>query len=510
MKHTRTLRLAAAAVATLVGLTACAGQQSGGEAAAQSGELKLGVLTPNKSFAPWEAAWAQESPYLQAVYDTLLRAEPDGTVVEGLAEKWEWDESKTKLTLTLRDGVTFSDGAPLTAEVAAESLKRFRDGTSPNATYLAAMADAVAQDEKTLLVSLNTPDPSLLTSLTQNAGLVGSPAMWEDPEAPNNPIGSGPYVLDTEESVVGSTYVFDAKEDYWDAESVHYDTITMNLYSDATALMNAIKGGQVDATAGQTPTQIPEAEAAGYKTNIIEQGWTGFVLADRAGKINPALSDVRVRQAFNHALDREGLIQGLAAGYGAPTAQTFDITADAYLPELDDAYPYDVEKAKELLAEAGYPDGIDLVMPSNNFVPESEFAVYKEQLGKAGINVTWETTGDDLFGKMLGGTWAAFPMSLQTDVSGWAGIQFSMAPYAPFNVFKIEDPTIMETMAKLGTAEGDEAKAISQDLNRYVVEQAWFAPAYRSQGPFFTKAGTSVELQVGNAVPYLWNIKPES
>ncbi|MDN4610149.1 ABC transporter substrate-binding protein [Arthrobacter burdickii] len=510
MKHTRTLRLAAAVVATLVGLTACAGEQPSDDATAQSGELKLGVVNPNTSFAPWEAAWAMESPYLQAVYDTLLRAEPDGTIVAGLADKWEWDQSKTKLTLTLRDGVTFSDGAPVTAEVAAESLKRFRDGTAANASYLTSVADAEAVDEKTLLVSLKSPDPSLLTSLSQNAGLVGSPAMWEDPDASNNPIGSGPYVLDKEETIVGSTYVFDAKEGYWDPESVHYDKITMNLYSDATALMNAIKGGQVDATASQTPTQIPEAEAAGFKSQLTEATWAGFVLADREGKLNPALKDVRVRQAINYALDREGLVKGLAAGYGSPTAQTFDKSSDAYLPELDDAYPYDIEKAKKLLAEAGYASGLDLVMPSNNFVPESEFAVYKEQLGKAGINVTWETTGDDLFGKMLGGTWAAFPMVLETPKSGWAGIQFALAPWAPFNVFKGTDPKVMEYMTTLGTAEGEEAQKASQDLNRYVVEQALFAPAYRAQSAFFTKPGISVELQSDNGMPYLWNIKPES
>ncbi|BCW58646.1 ABC transporter substrate-binding protein [Arthrobacter sp. StoSoilB20] len=508
--HQRILRVAAAGLATLVALTACVGQQSGGGGTVQSEVLRLGMVAPNTSFAPWETAWAIESPYLQAVYDTLLRAEPDGTIVAGLAEKWEWDQSKTQLTLTLRDGVTFSDGTPLTAEVTADSLKRFRDGTAANAPYLSNVAKAEAVDAKTVLVTMKSPDPSLLTTLSQNAGIVGSAAMWTDPNAANSPVGSGPYVLDKDETVVGSSYVFDARADYWDADSVHYKTITMTLYGDATALMNAIKGGQVDATASQTPTQIPEAEAAGYKTTLAESTWAGFVLADRTGKLNPALKDVRVRQAINHALDREGLVKGLAAGYGSPTAQTFDKTSDAYLPELDTAYSFDVEKSKSLLREAGYPNGFDLLMPSSNFVPEAEFAVYKEQLGKVGINVTWETTGDDLFRKMLGGTWAAFPMNLETPKSGWAGIQFALAPWAPFNVLKTEDPKILEYMSQLSTAEGDDAKKISQDLNRYVVEQAWFAPTYRAQTAFFTKPGIAVELQSDNAYPYLWNIKSES
>src|SRR5690606_3623549 len=138
------------------------------------------------------------------------------------------------------------------------------------------------------------------------------------------------YLLDEQDTVVGSKWVFDANPDYWDSESAHYDSIEMSFYGDPTALMNAVKGGQVDAANSQSPTQIPEAEAAGFTALTYEQNWSGFLLVDRAGQLNPALGDVRVRQAFNYTLDREGLLQALAGGLGTPTTQVFGIQSSAY------------------------------------------------------------------------------------------------------------------------------------------------------------------------------------
>ncbi|MGQ2914274.1 ABC transporter substrate-binding protein [Microbacterium aurantiacum] len=506
MTHRKTaLTLAALGTVSALALAGCSSTPGGG---ADDEELRLGMVTPLTSFAPWEASWANQSPYLQAVYDTLLRAEPDGTVVPGLANDWAWNDDRTELTLTLREGVEFSDGEALTSEVVAESLTRFRDGTSENASFLAAVESIETPDANTAVIVLSEPDPALETYLTQNAGLVGGSAMWDSADAQTTPIGTGPYTLDDSGTVPGSTYVFEAKEDYWDPESVHYDEIIMNVYGDATALMNAVKGGQVDATNTQTPSQIPEAEAAGYTANLIEQTWTGFVLADRDGTLNPALGDPLVRQAFNLSLDREGLVQALAGGYGTPTTQVFSTTSGAYVDALDDAYPYDPERARELLAEAGYPDGVTITMPSSDFVPESTFALYSEQLGEGGFDIVWEMSGDDFFGQLLGGSYEAFSMQLQVDPTPWQTMQFSMLPWSTWNPFRVEDPQIMEYMTELRTAEGAEAEAIGAELNTYIVEQAWYAPVFRNQSAFLTNADTVVEMQSDNAVPYLWNITP--
>ncbi|MFJ2620972.1 ABC transporter substrate-binding protein [Glutamicibacter sp. NPDC087344] len=499
-------------VGSLVAALALAGCSGSGNATTSDSEtpseLRLGVVTQLTSFAPWEASWANQSPYLQAVYDTLLRTEPDGTIVEGLATEWTWDETRTQLTLKLRDSVTFTDGTPLTADVAAENLTRFRDGTSENASFLAGMKSAEATDETTLVITLNAPDPALPVYLSQNAGLVGAPAMFDSVDAQTTPVGSGPYSLDVDETVVGSKYVFDRNPEYWDPENTHYDEIEMTVYGDPTALMNAVKGGQVDAANAQSPTQGPEAEAAGFTVENYEQNWTGFLLSDHDGKVNKALGDVRVRQAINYALDREGLVQALAGGLGTTTTQVFSPSTAAYDPALDNRYPHDVAKAKELLADAGYPDGFTLTMPSNDFVPESEFAIYAEQLGSVGITVEWEPTGDDLFGRVLGGDWAAFNFLLQLDPTPWQTVQFSMLPESVWNVFHGADDTVAKLAEVIRTTEGAEADTAAKELNAYIVEQAWYAPVYRPYSAFMTNASTQAKVQSDNAVPYLWNIQP--
>lgn len=498
--------VAAAAALVLVGCSPSAdsGSQDGG------GTLRLGAVTPLSSFAPWESTWANQSPYLQAVYDTILQADPSGKVQPDLATEWKWDDTRTTLTLTLRKDVVFSDGTPLDGAAVADALTRFRDGTSQNAPYLAGMVAAEATNATTVVVTLNAADPAFEWYLTQNAGLVGAPAMDTSANAQTTPIGSGPYVLNAEKTVAGSTWVFDAKKDYWDPEAVHYSEIVITSYGDATALMNALKGGQVDAAPAQTPTQVPEAEAAGYTTQFAQGAWTGFILADRNGELNPALGDVRVRQAINYALNRKGLVKALADGYGTPTTQVFGASSGAYLEALNERYPYDVDKAKKLLADAGYKDGFTLKMPSSNFVPEAQLAIQADALAAIGITVVWEPTGEDLFGRMLGGSWAAFPFILGPDPSPWLTAQNALLPGATWNPFHVADPKIVDFAEQLRTASGDDADKIAQELNTYVVEQAWFAPMYLIQSAFFSDKNTSIVLQSDNAFPYLRNITPSS
>lgn len=507
MHRTKPLIAVGLGLAGLLALSAC---QATSPASSADSTLRYGSADAVASFAPWEARWAGDVAYLQPVYDTLLRTSPDGELQPGLATEWAWDEALTTLTLKLRDDVTFSDDEKFTAEVAAGNLTRFRDGTSDNASFLRSLATAEAVDETTLVLTLSAPDPAFLVYLSQNAGLQGSPGMWDSPDAQTTPIGSGPYELVASESVVGSKYVFEKKDDYWDPESVHYDEIDVTVYGDATALVNALKGGQVDVSASNTPTQIPDGEAAGYTANLVELNWAGFLLVDRDGTVNPAMGDVRVRQAINHALDRDSLVQALAGGYATATTQIFSVNSDAYSAKLDKRYPYDVEKAKDLLAEAGYPDGFTLVMPRNNFVPEAEFAIYAEQLGAVGITVEWEQTGDELFPKMLGGTWAAFPFQLQSDPTAWQTIEFAAAPAATWNALHVSDPEFEALAAQLQVAQGDATADAALAVNTWLVENAWFAPSYRLQSAFFSDSDTDVVLQSDNIAPYLWNIQPSS
>jgi peptide/nickel transport system substrate-binding protein len=263
--------MAAVAVLTL-GVAACGGSSSSGGGGASGGgsgdaaTLTLGLIAPATTFAAADMSFANESPYGQAVYDTLLKAQPDGTIVANLATKWEYNADNTVLTLTLRDDVVFSDGTKFDATAAAQNLIRFRDGASPNKSFLAAVKDATAVNPTTVQITLTDSDPALLNYLTQNAGYQESPAAFTSPDIKTNPVGSGPYILDTANTVVGSSYAFTKNPKYWDPSSVHYNNLVLKVLADPTAMLNAVKGGQLNG-AKINNDSLDQITAAGYTLN---------------------------------------------------------------------------------------------------------------------------------------------------------------------------------------------------------------------------------------------------
>lgn len=497
--------IAAAAALTLAGCGATSGQGSGGNST-----LTLGVLTPATTFSAQDMSWANESPYAQAVYDGLLRAAPDGTLQPWLATAWKYDDTKTKLTLTLRTDVTFTDGTKFTADVAAQNLIRYRDGNSPYKSALTRLADAKAVNDSTVELSLREPDPALLNALTQGAGLQESPQAFNSPTIKTVPVGSGPYVLDTATTVVGSSYVFTKNDKYWAPQSVHYDKLVLNVYGDATALLNAVKGGQVNAANTADNNSLDAMKAAGYTVNPLELNWTGLLLLDRAGTTNPALGDVRVRQAINYAFDKNALLKTVGKGYGTPTTQVFPTTSPAYDKSLDSYYDYNPAKAKQLLAEAGYAGGLTLEQPQSSLISPATYTLIAQQLKDVGITVKYTDVGRNFLSDLLAAKWGSAYMILQEEPTAWQIATFGLLPQASWNPFHYSDPTVDALTRTIQTGSQAEADQAAKQLNRHLVEQAWFAPWYRMQSSFVTDSKTSVTVQQGNAYPYLWNFVPKS
>jgi peptide/nickel transport system substrate-binding protein len=509
-KFKRAAVVAAAAVLALAGCATGGGDSGSGDGNGGGGTLTWGVIAQATTFAQKDMRWANEAPYGQAVYDSLLRANPDFEVEPNLAQEWEYNEDKTVLTLTLRDDVTFTNGEQLTAEDAAASLLAFKGGASPNATLLRNLAEATAVDETTLELTLSAPDPGMLTNLTQNAGLVAPAELVDDPAMTTEPVGSGPYILNTGETVVGSSYVFDKNEDYWQPEDQHYDKLVLQVYTDPTSLLNAVQGGQVNATTVIDLSTVPQMEATGYTKNESVLNWTGFLIMDRAGTLVPALGDVKVRQAINYGIDREALLKTMGAGYGEPTTQIFAPWSPGFDEELDSFYEYDVDRAKDLLAEAGYEDGFEVTMPQTPTVPASTWTLMADQLAQIGITVNYEQiAGTEFIPGLLGGKYPMSWFQLQIGPTDWQLSQFQIAENATWNPLKYTTPEVKELIATIQTGSEDEAAEAGRELNRYLVENAWNAPFFRPAQIFMTDANTQAAPQTGNAVPYLWNVQPK-
>jgi len=502
----RSKRMAALVAAVALGLTGCSA--AGGATQEQSSQtLTLGALLAPKTFAADQSEFANLSPFYQAVYDTLIRMKPDGTLVPMLAKEWKYNADKTVLTLTLRDDVKFTDGTPFNADAAKQNLERFKAGTSPDAQFLAALKTAKAVDATTLELTLSAPDPAFLNYLSKDASFMQSPASFAAPDIATKPVGSGPYVLDTAATVTGTSYSYKRNPDYWDKGLVHYDNLVLNVYGDQTSLLNAIKSGQLNGANTIDNNTLTEIEAAGYKVNPLQLNWSGLLLFDRAGTTNPALKDVRVRQALNYAFDTKAMLASIGQGYGELTAQVFPPSSDAYDKALDSRYPYDPAKAKALLAEAGYASGLTLKLPSSALLGNTIPALITQQLKDVGITAEFADTGNNFIADLLAPKYGVSYMILEQQ-SDWQLINMKIAPNAPWNPYKYEDPKVDQLIKTIHLGSETEQKAAAKELNKYIVEQAWFAPWYRPQSSFVTDAKTNVEVQTGNAYPFIWSFTP--
>lgn len=498
------------AIAALA-LTGCAGAGDDGSGASESGRADRLTLTaiigPTSYDIGQGAEYGNRSPFFQAVFDTLLQKNAAGEIEPWLATEWEYNDDNTVLTLTLRDDVEFTDGTPLDADAVVASLERFRDGTAPQAATLAGKEFA-AVDATTVTITQPTPDPSLVNLLSIAPGLIQAPSTFDDPDSATEPVGSGPYILDTAATVTGTTYVYTANPDYWNPDAVKYDNLTINVIEDPTATLNALKAGEANGAKIVNNDTIPEIEASGWTIESNELDFQGLLLFDRAGTMAPELADVRVRQAINMAFDREALLDALQAGYGTVTEQVFPETSVGYDEALDSTYGYDPEAAKELLAEAGYPDGFTLDMMSTPAF-QTTFDLVAQQLADIGITVNYTDPGTGNFiTDMLAPKYPATWMALEQNPD-WQLINFMIAPQATFNPFRSQDPQVDEYIATIQMG-GDDAEQATKDLNAYIVEQAWFAPFFRVQGTYAVDANTDLEFWPTNAYPSIFGFSPKS
>jgi peptide/nickel transport system substrate-binding protein len=471
----RRIRLGVAvAVAAAVALTACTGAPEPEE------EKDYSVLTLASSTEPtsWDPA-LQLSAFdgvwrWAAVFDTLLTCEPDGSVSPGAAEEFEFTGDNTVLTLSLRDGMTFEDGAPVDSAAVIASLSHIQNGGGSAGLRLAGLTFD-APDASTVVITSPAPRGLLPAYMCLSTGIVASPASLESGTVDTVPVSSGAYALDADRTTQGSTYTFVKREDYWNAEAYPYEELVIQIMPDVTARLNALKTGQVDVASVSTET-VAEAEASGLTISELVDATNGILLFDRDGAKVPALADVRVRQAINMVFDREAIATGLFQGRQQPTEQLFGPDTEAYDADLEGTYDYDVEAAQALMAEAGYADGFSIEIPSRTPQTDQANPLIVQQLGLLNITVTEvPLAGPTAVPEILSGRFPATYISMPTSTGLWDTEQ-AISPTATWNVLDTADEELTALTREAQTAQGDELADVVQQINRYVVEQAWFVP----------------------------------
>ncbi|MHA6617918.1 ABC transporter substrate-binding protein [Pseudonocardia sp. DLS-67] len=344
--------LTAAAVAGVMALSACTTMSAGSGGAGEEQVLRYSpALFPVSLDAHQYPAEEPTQTAVQQVLETLVAME-DGKPVGVLAESFEPTDDHTWV-FHLRQGVTFSDGTPLTARDVQASVERGQALKWSLAPLFAAVESIEATDEHTVTFRTSEPLGTLPSSLSLvfigPADHVNDPAYWE------KPIGTGPFVF---ESFTPDDRVVLARNDAYWGEMATLDRVEIVNIPETAARITALRTGEVDVLQSIPPDQVSEVDGQPditYGSGPSFQYYFTWFNSSRA-----PFDDVRVRQAMWQALDLNAIIGDLF-GDSASVAKA-PITQDVFgAPELQ-PYPYDPARSKALLAEAGHPDGLRVSM----------------------------------------------------------------------------------------------------------------------------------------------------
>lgn len=482
--RTRVVRVltATSAATLLLGMAACTGS-SGNTASSSSSSSKQDAAKDNASsvtiavpqvvsnWDPYVDDYTFFMQPLQASYDTLLRMKQDGTPGPGLASAYTW-KNNTTLELTLRKGVLFRDGAALTPDVVKQNLDRAKTVTGPRTQEIKTV-QSVSTSGDTVTLSLSTPDPTIPLALTRNMGMMVSPTALQDTASlKTEPDGTGPYTLDTQNTLVNDHYVFHYNPKYWNKDERHVGTLTFRAIVDPTAALNALRSGQIDSMGSTSANVVTAAKSAGFTIEQTVANFYGLNLQDRDGTVVPYLKNADVRRAMNYAVDRKAL--QTIVGAGQPTEQPYPPGQVGHDPKLDSTYSYDPTKAKQLLASAGYPDGIDLTVLSLP-LQDPYMQALKQQMAAANIRITINDVPPPQYIADRNTTKTPVYFWFNTLSHSIADAKQNLLPTAPYNAFHVANadvvPLIQQAAAATDRSKQDD---YMKQVAKIVVTQAYF------------------------------------
>ncbi|WP_298858588.1 ABC transporter substrate-binding protein [uncultured Sulfitobacter sp.] len=419
------------------------------------------------------AAGAIDSVLYSNVFEGLTRFDSAGGVIPGLAKSWEISEDGLTYTFMLNEGVTFHDGTTMDAEDVKFSLDRIGAEDSANAqkALYSAISEVNVIDPMTFEVKLSEANGNLLFNLAWGDAVIVAPESIEGIK--QTPIGTGAFKFDS--WTQGDKIELSRNESYWGTPAV-LTNATFKFISDPTAALGAMMAEDIDVFSGfPAPENLPQFEAD-PRFQVLVGSTEGETILSTNNKM-PPFDNVKVREALAHAIDRQAIIDGAMFGYGTPIGTHFAPHNPAYV-DLTAMSSYDPEKAKTLLAEAGFADGFETTL----FLPPPSYArrggeIIASQLAAVGIkaeitNVEWAQWLESVFkGKNFGLTIVSHTEPM--DIGIYANPEY---------YFQYDNPAFQELMTKLNITTdpemrkmmlGDAQKMISGDyVNGYLFQLA--------------------------------------
>ena len=452
-----------------------------------------GLAAAQTSGGTLVAAWEQEpvgldphitsarSSYqvLENVIDTLITLDAEQNLVPSLAHTWTVADDGLSVTFELREGVRFSNGTELTAQHVVTVFERLLDPEtgSGNAWRMAGVTAIDAPDALTVVLTLDSPNPSLLGHLASSNALgIFDPVGVEDGSINTRPIGTGPFMITDFQP--GTRVLLERNPHYWQEGLPYLDAVDIRIIGDETVRRSALVTGDIDWAFSVPPQAVEELDAR--DDVLVDRAAAGAYYYIGVNTEEGPLADVRVRQAIAFAINRDNIAAAAEFGNAQVTQDPIPPSSAwhfGYAP-----YAYDPERARALLAEAGYADGFEIEIMPTSFIEATIRAaqVIQADLAAVGVRASIRTL-----------EWAEWLQeqgdgNYDTYVCSWNGLvdpdDFFYAQHRTGEVFNFtgySNPTVDELLDEARMLpEFDDRRPLYEEINRHIVDEAPYIYLY--------------------------------
>lgn len=489
-------------VVVVVLAVACSGASSGGSggSASSSARLRLGYDFASQftdHFDPGKSTGNCDSIVLHQIYDSLLHRDANGKLLPGLAQSWDIAPDGSSVTLTLRPNLTFQDDTPLDANAVKAGL--LHNKLNPQLNTLHNISSIEVLSPAKVKVNFSIPQPyHFLYAIAGGADgmIVASNSLKT---ADSKPVGAGPFKFDSYSP--GSKVSLTRWNGYYDKGTFKFGGIDFTQAAVGPPSVTALQSGAVDMVSVQAESYPRLSKASGYAVAV--QPTTAYLQFEFRN--TKPFDNVKVRQAVAYAIDRDQINKIVNEGKGEVASQAFPKSSPAYDPSLAGTYTYDPAKAKELMREAGYPNGldVDMVIPGGNIASmERQGALVQQQLAAIGIrakiiringsdiatNYYLNQTGNAFVAAELGNPFPTDNIDANFAVGSFVAI---------WDHFENPQITALDHQA-LAQTDFDKAMSLTKQAEKIVVDNAMEVPiAFTPQfeGYSTSKVGGTVRAQ---------------
>lgn len=455
------------------------------ESSTSGGELVIAIATQPNALDFVNSAERNASNVAQQMFDTPIYINDEGDFEPGLAESWEISDDGLTYTFYLREGVEFHNGEPFNADSMVFTWEAGANPENTYATYFQRAETVTKVDDYTVEVTTAEVD-ALFLGLVAGTWAQMPPVYYAEQGLTGfsqAPVGTGPFMLT--EWVQGDRIILDKNPNYWREGYPKLDRITFRPITESSTRVAAIQTGEVDIVNRLSPDEAASLEGV-EGVNVVEypNNRVYYITFNNITTgVGQPTEDPLVRQAFNYAVDTEGIINALFAGKGQRSTGLVTKGDLGYNDALS-PYPYDVDKAKELMAEAGFADGfsMDMACPSGAYTNfEQVCEAVAAQLGEIGVTVNlnvqesgafWDLEAAKELPPLFGDSWSSPGLDAYQRLFGALGGQ-----EASFSAWS--EPAIDDLLAEIIiTVDTDARAALYEELQQYMYDNPPFIYLY--------------------------------